>query len=535
MGVHPGALTRRLLVPETSIAPKPAFFDFNEAASLPFPNLTAQYALRVVARLRAGERVLLLSAGGGIGHAMVVVARSIGAEVNATASSGERRSALRELGARVLDESPGDSELGDFDVIVSSDSGSLLHSNLARLAPGGRFLDLCPRNDFVRPEMGSVRLAANRSISAIDVGAMIRTEPTLVSALLEGTARAAQDGQLRPAAMNVFSLSEAGRALRFMAQNRHSGRVVLDMTNASRERISARQIPGNGFEDSGRFVVSGTEPEAQSAIGEWLRDHGARHVVVTRSDGLEAAISESDLPPLGGWIHVTSESTRGADEIRRMMPALAEAQIDMRMLVSIRAARTGALPADRAWETRVWIDRLLLTETNRRARTLTLSVGDDLGAERIAERVGEALCGEVVEAGLVSFTDPDRSERIGDARSPVFDLLEEREQRPAGSTFVVSEFLQLAPPERRVAMQKFVCDSLANVLALSDEQRRAIDVGSRIDEMGLDSLMTLELFLGIGRDVEVEIASNWFASVPTLAEIASVLVERLDEAAAEAS
>jgi NADPH:quinone reductase-like Zn-dependent oxidoreductase len=535
IGVHAGALARRLAVPVTSLAPKPAFFDFNEAAGLPLPNLIAQYALRVVARLRAGERVLLLSAGGGVGQAMVAIARRIGAEVNATASQAERRSALRELGARVLEEFPADSEMGDFDVIVSPDSGDLLHSTLARLAPGGRFLDLCPRNDFVRPEMGSIRLAANRSISAIDVGAMIRTEPTLVSALLEGTAKAARDGLLLPPSMSVFPLSEAGRALRYMAQNRHSGRVVLDMIDAPHQRIIERPTPQRGLEDSGRFVVSGTEPEAQSAIGEWLRDHGARDVVVTSSEGLGIAISESDPPRMGGWIHVTSESTRGADEIRRMMPALAETQIATRTLVSIRAARTGAPPVDRAWETRVWIDQLLLTETKPNARTLTLSIGEDLGARRIAETVGEALSGEMSEASLVRFSDRDRNERVGDARAPVFDLLEEREEKLAGSTFVVSEFLELTPPERRVAMQEFVCDSLANVLALSQEQRNEIDVGSRIDEMGLDSLMTLELFLGIGRDVELEIASDWFVSVPTLSEIASTLIERLDEIACEGS
>ena len=80
-----------------------------------------------------------------------------------------------------------------------------------------------------------------------------------------------------------------------------------------------------------------------------------------------------------------------------------------------------------------------------------------------------------------------------------------------------------------------VFGALAGVLALSDEQREAVDVSSKIDEIGLDSCMTLEFFLGVGRDLELEIGSNWFEDVPTLAEIADVLIEQVEESVAEVS
>jgi acyl carrier protein len=83
-------------------------------------------------------------------------------------------------------------------------------------------------------------------------------------------------------------------------------------------------------------------------------------------------------------------------------------------------------------------------------------------------------------------------------------------------------------------MQRFVCDALASVLGLSEEQRLAIDVGSQLDEVGLDSLMTMELFMGLGRGLNLDIAAGWFDSVPSLAAIAAVLVERLEEAASAA-
>ena len=80
-------------------------------------------------------------------------------------------------------------------------------------------------------------------------------------------------------------------------------------------------------------------------------------------------------------------------------------------------------------------------------------------------------------------------------------------------------------------MQQFVCEMLAGVLSLSEDQRLALDVGSQLDAVGLDSLMTMELFGGLGRGLDLEIAADWFESIPSLAEIAAVLVERLEEVA----
>jgi acyl carrier protein len=97
-----------------------------------------------------------------------------------------------------------------------------------------------------------------------------------------------------------------------------------------------------------------------------------------------------------------------------------------------------------------------------------------------------------------------------------------------------AELLSLTPPERRTTMQQFVCDALAGVLGLSEEQRLAIDIGSQLDEVGLDSLMTMELFMGLGRGLDLDITADWFDLIPSLAAIAAVLVERLEEAASAA-
>ncbi|MEE8167009.1 MAG: zinc-binding dehydrogenase, partial [Myxococcota bacterium] len=397
IGIREGALARRLVVPAAFLAPKPGSLDFDQAASLPFPFLVARYALQVVARLRAGERILILSAAGGVGQALIGIAQSIGAEVSATASTASRRATLRDLGVRVIDASsatsiPADEEFegaGDFDVIASADSGPAMHAMLARLAPGGRYLDLCPRNEFERPELGALRLAPNRSVSAIDVAAMMRTDPTLVSALLEETADDVNRGRLLPPATTVFPVSQAGRALRYMAQNRHLGRVCVNLAAAGQSRIRALERPGVALTGWGAFVVSGDESEIRSAVTEWLRGQGADHVVELAADAthdVDSALSPPRLR-LAGWIHVASEAVPASDRVEGLLPLLTAKPADFRAIISVREPVAGDSGLDRAWETRGWVDRLLLSGEADWGRSFVLSVAEDSSPRRVAREL----------------------------------------------------------------------------------------------------------------------------------------------------
>jgi len=553
IGIHSGSFARRLVVSSDSVARKPSFFDFHEAASLPFPFLVARYALQVVARLRAGERVLILSAAGGVGQALIQVAQSVGAEVNATASSSARRTSLRQLGVRVLDfgsnaEPSGDmpiEDVGNFDVIVSADSGSAMHAMLARLSAGGRYIDLCPRAGFERPELGALRLGANRSVSAIDIGEMIRTEPTLVLALLEQTAEDAISGRIGPIETTIFGVSEGARALRFMAQNRHVGRVCLDLSDASQARIEPDVKPGTELAGRGVFVVGGTgsggsesvenDRELASAIASWLRDQGADEVLELHpgnpDDIAEVEAAKARGSRLGGWIHVALEADPDSVGIP---PCLTVGPVDFCALVAVREPVGDDRARNRAWESRLVVDRLQLSNAGDVGRSISVSVGRDVAPKRVIQLLERAILTALPESQIVVLSDEDLSRRLADAPSPILTELQQGSESRRRSHLLRAELLSLTPPERRTTMQQFVCDALAGVLGLSEEQRLAIDIGSQLDGVGLDSLMTMELFMGLGRGLDLDITADWFDSIPSLAAIAAVLVERLEEAASAA-
>lgn len=565
VGVQPGATARRRVVKRAFVIPMPQGLDFHEAASRAWPALVAHHALDRVGRVRAGERVLVLSAGGGVGHALVAVARSLGAEVTVTARDPRRRRALARAGLRVVvsgdhpaaaeGAAPSDAErLAEderFDLIVGAESGPALHGWLARLAAGGRYLDLCPRGDFERPELGVLRLEPNRSITAIDTCSLLRDEPEAVASLLEQGFERLEDAVLAMPSTR-FPLAAAERALRFMVQNRHRGRVCLDFGGAEAVPVQADPEARRTrlAEPAGGWLVTGRPGPLRSRLVAWLRARGADPIVEASET---AAVGDDALlaSPLAGWVHVSAEHDPERTAIRERMRAAPAAR---RLFVSQRArpeiAEAPETAHPRAWEMRLWVDRLSAPESGEPGGWLDLCVGPEVGEAALNRALDRSLdvlddpiealapsseglaATESIDAGfgLVLLDEAERQLREAAGPSPYLALLGDTGEASGSRRFTRAELAAMTPPERRVAMQSLVVAELATVLGLSESAREALDPASRLDTLGLDSLMSLELFMGLGRALELEIAADWFDSVPSLSEIASTLAERAEAA-----
>jgi len=95
----PGGRAEQVAVDQSMLVEIPANVTFEQAASLPLAYGTAHRMLFARGSLRAGERILVLGASGGVGVACVQLAKLVGAEVIACASSAAKLQRLREIGA----------------------------------------------------------------------------------------------------------------------------------------------------------------------------------------------------------------------------------------------------------------------------------------------------------------------------------------------------------------------------------------------------------------------------------------------------
>jgi NADPH:quinone reductase-like Zn-dependent oxidoreductase len=149
-----GTYAELVAVPTECVRPKPAGMTWAQAAALPLVGVTTFRALFSRGRLREGESLLVLGAGGGVATMAVSLAAAVGARAFVTSSSQAKVDAARELGAAggVLYTDDGWPEAArdlvgghGFDVVL--DSVGTWAASLQALRPGGRLVVLGASRD----------------------------------------------------------------------------------------------------------------------------------------------------------------------------------------------------------------------------------------------------------------------------------------------------------------------------------------------------------------------------------------------------
>jgi NADPH:quinone reductase-like Zn-dependent oxidoreductase len=171
-----GAYAEYLTAPARHLAAKPASLDHRHAGALPLAGLTAWHALIDTARVRAGQRVLVHAAGGGVGHLAVQLAKYLGAEVIGTARTS-KHDALAALGIDDAIDHTGtrfETAVRDLDLVLDLVGGDYPFRSLEVLRPGGLLVHV-PSN--VLPD----GLAAAAEATGVRVTSML-VEPDHVRA-----------------------------------------------------------------------------------------------------------------------------------------------------------------------------------------------------------------------------------------------------------------------------------------------------------------------------------------------------------------
>lgn len=227
----------RAVAPRHHVARLPANMSFAQGAGFCITYGTCYHAYKQVAKLKAGETVLVLGAGGGVGMAAVALARAMGAHVIAAAGSADKLELARAMGANECIDYTGDDFRarlkrqagGRVDVVVDPVGGSYSESAYRACAPGGRFLVVgFAAGEIPRLPLNLV-LLKTAAVLGVLWGPWTDRQPGAACENLEELSELAARGAIGCPVERELPLEEYMLAFEAFANRQVSGKWVLDM------------------------------------------------------------------------------------------------------------------------------------------------------------------------------------------------------------------------------------------------------------------------------------------------------------------
>jgi len=213
-----GAYAEYIAVREGDLARKPAKLDHVHSAAIPLAGLTAWQALFDTAELRAGQKVLIQAAAGGVGHFAVQFAKLKGLYVAGTAS-GRNQDYLKQLGCDLpinYETNPFEDVVHDFDAVIESMGGEVRKRSWKVLKRGGMMVCL------IGPPPAEEDAKVHGVRAAIIWGQMKADQLAEIADLADA-------GRVHSEIAAVFPLREAAQAHKMSETEHVRGKIVLQV------------------------------------------------------------------------------------------------------------------------------------------------------------------------------------------------------------------------------------------------------------------------------------------------------------------
>ncbi len=226
MGIAEGSFAELAVGTAELVVPKPSRLSFEEAAAAPISGLTALLAIRDVAKVKPGQRVLVIGAGGGVGTLTVQVAKAFGAHVTGVASTSKLE-LVCSIGADEVIDYTREELAGRWDVVVDTAGRRSLRSLRRLLTPTGT-LAIVGGEDGGKWTAGFFRQILRAPILSMFTRQRLRPVVSKEKGEdLRALAELIERGDVTPVVGRTFPLIEAADALRYLEGGHATGKVVV--------------------------------------------------------------------------------------------------------------------------------------------------------------------------------------------------------------------------------------------------------------------------------------------------------------------
>ncbi len=297
----------------------PEEWSFIQAASVPIVFLTAYYGMSDLAELKAGERLLVHGAAGGVGTAALQLAHYFGAEVFATAHP-DKWGALEDLGveqthissSRTLefkDKFLGLTDGEGVDVVLDSLAGEFVDASLELLPGGGRFLEM-GKTDIRDPDEVAAKHEGVR-YRAFD---LLEAPAERVQEMLRELVSLFERGVLKHPPITVEDVRHGVEAFRVLRESKHIGKLVLSIPQP--------------FAPHGTVLITGGTGGLGALVARHLAtEHRAERLLLVSRRGIEAEgareLGEA-LAELGCEAQIAACDVADREQLRELIDSIPE-------------------------------------------------------------------------------------------------------------------------------------------------------------------------------------------------------------------
>lgn len=221
-----GGFAEYVAVPENVLALKPTNLSFPEAASVPMAALTALQGLRDKGQIRAGQKVLINGASGGVGTFAVQIAKSFGTHVTAVCSTS-KMDMVRSIGADdVIDYTKEDFTHNgqQYDLILAANGYHSLFAYKRALAPNGIYVMTGGTLSQIFQAMLLGSLVSKFGPKKM-YGVLARPDPNDLAYMKD----LIEAGKVTPVIDRCYPLAETAEAIRYVDAGHARGKVVITM------------------------------------------------------------------------------------------------------------------------------------------------------------------------------------------------------------------------------------------------------------------------------------------------------------------
>lgn len=470
------------------------------------------------------------------------------------------------------------------DIVLNSLTDDFIAHSIGVLRDGGVFLEIGKRGIWTAEQVAALR--PDVAYHTIDLGAVIDADPALVQSTLRRLAGELADGSLAPLPLRAFPLERAEDAFRHMAQARHIGKVVLTQEPPLGVRPDATYLITGGLGAVGQALARWLAGQGarhlvllgRSASSVRMRDlppdtqvH-VRQVDVTDADALQQVLTDlaDTLPPVRGIIHAAGVLDDGIlakqdqDRIARVLaPKVAGGwhlhrltramPLDFFVLCSSTASLLGSAGQAGYVTANTFLDALahhrrstglVATSVNwgpwaaagmaaqlseQQRQRLAAQGYRPMTANEATEALGSLLGSGLAQAGVFAMDWPTHLRQYGDER-PLLARMRATTavHGPAAPARVGEARERIArahPTERRQLVQEHVQRTAVAILGLPPAQ--PINPQQSLRELGLDSLMAVELRNALGQFTAGPLPSTLAFDHPTVAKLTDRLLREL--------